>query len=79
MTNNPDKVAALESAGITVAERVSAEVEPQETFAGVCADQAGEDGAHRGDDGQRRVILIWQKQKYQLLFMVRCATRSTRA
>jgi len=32
MTNNPDKVAALESAGITVAERVSAEVEPQETF-----------------------------------------------
>jgi GTP cyclohydrolase II len=33
MTNNPDKVAALESAGITVAERVSAEVESQETFA----------------------------------------------
>ena len=33
MTNNPDKVAALESAGITVTERVSAEVEPQETFA----------------------------------------------
>jgi GTP cyclohydrolase II len=33
MTNNPDKVAALESAGITVGERVSAEVEPQETFA----------------------------------------------
>ncbi len=33
MTNNPDKVAALESAGITVVERVSAEVEPQETFA----------------------------------------------
>ncbi|MGA9583933.1 MAG: GTP cyclohydrolase II [Terracidiphilus sp.] len=33
MTNNPDKVAALESAGITVAERISAEVEPQETFA----------------------------------------------
>jgi GTP cyclohydrolase II len=33
MTNNPDKVTALESAGITVAERVSAEVEPQETFA----------------------------------------------
>ncbi|MGA8044169.1 MAG: GTP cyclohydrolase II [Terracidiphilus sp.] len=32
MTNNPDKVAALESAGITVAERVSAEVEPQESF-----------------------------------------------
>ena len=26
MTNNPDKVAAIESAGITVAERVSAEV-----------------------------------------------------
>ncbi|MGC2612540.1 MAG: GTP cyclohydrolase II [Terracidiphilus sp.] len=33
MTNNPDKVEALESAGITVAERVSAEVESQETFA----------------------------------------------
>ncbi len=32
ITNNPDKVAALESAGIAVAERVSAEVEPQETF-----------------------------------------------
>jgi GTP cyclohydrolase II len=33
MTNNPEKVAALESAGIKVAERVSAEVEPQESFA----------------------------------------------
>ena len=33
MTNNPDKVSALESAGITVSERVSAEVETQETFA----------------------------------------------
>ena len=33
MTNNPDKVAALETAGITVRERVSAAVEPQETFA----------------------------------------------
>jgi len=33
MTNNPGKVAALESAGIAVTERVSAEVEPQETFA----------------------------------------------
>lgn len=32
ITNNPEKVAALESAGITVAERVSAEVAPQETF-----------------------------------------------
>jgi len=32
MTNNPDKVAALEAAGIEVVERVSAEVEPQETF-----------------------------------------------
>ena len=32
MTNNPEKVSALEAAGITVAERVSAEVEPQETF-----------------------------------------------
>ena len=34
MTNNPAKVAALESAGIAVVERVSAEVEPQESFAG---------------------------------------------
>lgn len=34
MTNNPEKVAALESAGIAVAERVSAEVAPQESFAG---------------------------------------------
>ncbi|MGH9606841.1 MAG: GTP cyclohydrolase II [Terracidiphilus sp.] len=32
MTNNPAKVAALESAGVAVVERVSAEVEPQETF-----------------------------------------------
>ncbi|HUB29686.1 MAG TPA: GTP cyclohydrolase II [Terracidiphilus sp.] len=32
ITNNPAKVAALESAGIAVTERVSAEVEPQETF-----------------------------------------------
>jgi len=32
ITNNPAKVAALESAGIAVVERVSAEVEPQETF-----------------------------------------------
>ena len=32
ITNNPGKVAALESAGISVTERVSAEVEPQETF-----------------------------------------------
>ncbi len=34
MTNNPEKVAALESGGIAVVERVSAEVEPQDTFAG---------------------------------------------
>jgi GTP cyclohydrolase II len=32
MTNNPDKLAALESAGIKVTERVSAEVETQESF-----------------------------------------------
>jgi GTP cyclohydrolase II len=32
MTNNPDKVAALEAAGIEVVERVSAQVEPQQTF-----------------------------------------------
>jgi GTP cyclohydrolase II len=34
ITNNPEKVAALEAAGIRVVERVSAEVEPQESFAG---------------------------------------------
>jgi GTP cyclohydrolase II len=33
MTNNPDKVAAMESAGISVVERISAEVAAQETFA----------------------------------------------
>lgn len=32
ITNNPEKVAALESAGIHVSERVSADVEPQESF-----------------------------------------------
>ena len=32
ITNNPDKVAALESAGIQVVERVSAQVESQESF-----------------------------------------------
>ena len=34
ITNNPEKVDALESAGIAVVERVSAEVAPQESFAG---------------------------------------------
>jgi GTP cyclohydrolase II len=34
ITNNPDKVAALESAGIAVVERVSAEVELQQSFEG---------------------------------------------
>jgi GTP cyclohydrolase II len=34
MTNNPEKVTALENGGITVVERISAEVEAQETFAG---------------------------------------------
>jgi GTP cyclohydrolase II len=32
ITNNPEKVAALESAGIAVTERLSAEVEPHESF-----------------------------------------------
>jgi GTP cyclohydrolase II len=32
ITNNPEKVAALETGGIAVVERVSAEVVPQETF-----------------------------------------------
>jgi len=34
ITNNPEKVAALESGGIAVVERISAEVESQESFAG---------------------------------------------
>src|ERR1700678_1378113 len=34
ITNNPEKVAALETGGIAVVERVSAEVELQDTFAG---------------------------------------------
>ncbi|MGA3011107.1 MAG: GTP cyclohydrolase II [Terracidiphilus sp.] len=33
ITNNPEKVSALESAGIAVVERVSAEVAPQDSFA----------------------------------------------
>jgi GTP cyclohydrolase II len=32
ITNNPEKVAALEAGGITVAERVSADVEPEASF-----------------------------------------------
>ncbi len=32
ITNNPEKVEALESAGIQVVERISAAVEPEETF-----------------------------------------------
>jgi GTP cyclohydrolase II len=32
ITNNPEKVEALESIGIHVVERLSAEVEPLETF-----------------------------------------------
>jgi GTP cyclohydrolase II len=32
ITNNPEKVAALEAAGIRVVERVSAEVPAQESF-----------------------------------------------
>jgi GTP cyclohydrolase II len=32
ITNNPDKVAALEAGGISVVERISAEVVPQESF-----------------------------------------------
>jgi GTP cyclohydrolase II len=34
MTNNPEKVAGLEAGGIAVVERISAEVEPQDSFAG---------------------------------------------
>jgi GTP cyclohydrolase II len=34
ITNNPDKVAALEAGGIAVVERISAEVVPQDSFAG---------------------------------------------
>ncbi|MHB8302505.1 MAG: hypothetical protein ACYDC6_06650 [Acidobacteriaceae bacterium] len=32
MTNNPDKVAALEAAGVRVIERMSSAVESQESF-----------------------------------------------
>ena len=32
ITNNPEKVAALEAVGITVAERISAEVPSEPTF-----------------------------------------------
>jgi GTP cyclohydrolase II len=32
ITNNPEKVSALEAAGISVVERLSADVEPEETF-----------------------------------------------
>ena len=32
ITNNPEKVEALESVGIRVVERISAEVEPLDTF-----------------------------------------------
>jgi GTP cyclohydrolase II len=32
ITNNPEKVQAIESVGIRVVERISSEVEPQETF-----------------------------------------------
>lgn len=32
ITNNPEKVAALEAAGVSVVERISAEIEPEEGF-----------------------------------------------
>ena len=32
MTNNPEKVEALESRGVRVVERISAEIEPEKTF-----------------------------------------------
>jgi GTP cyclohydrolase II len=47
ITNNPEKVAALEPAA-SVVERVSAEVEPQETFAALPPHQARKDGPHSG-------------------------------
>jgi GTP cyclohydrolase II len=56
MTNNPDKVAALETAGIRVVERISAVVESQESFEkylqvkrdkmGHLADEAGIESAN---------------------------------
>ena len=56
MTNNPDKVAALESAGITVTERVSAEVETQESFERYLKNQAGEDGPHLRTPGRNQSL-----------------------
>jgi GTP cyclohydrolase II len=32
ITNNPEKVAALETAGVSVIERISADIEPEDTF-----------------------------------------------
>jgi GTP cyclohydrolase II len=32
ITNNPEKIEALEAAGVAVVERISAEIEPEETF-----------------------------------------------
>jgi GTP cyclohydrolase II len=44
ITNNPEKVAALEAVGITVAERISAEVPPEPTFERYLQDQARQNG-----------------------------------
>ncbi len=57
MTNNPEKVAALEAAGIEVTERVSAEVERRRASR-LPENQAGKDGPHlRGRKCNRRFRL----------------------
>ena len=44
ISNNPDKVAALQHAGINVVERISAEVEPYESLRKLSAHQKRKDG-----------------------------------
>ena len=44
ITNNPEKVEALEAVGITVAERISAEVAPRAHLRTLPANQARKDG-----------------------------------
>ncbi|HVZ82218.1 MAG TPA: GTP cyclohydrolase II [Terracidiphilus sp.] len=56
ITNNPEKVAALEAAGIAVTERVSAEVEPQESFAGYMKTKAEKMGHILDNMGETKPV-----------------------